>query len=187
MNTTPFITLRPLTPADRPAYEAIYEASFPAVERKPMESMLTGEHAHAFDVLVVETDEQPVAGMVINVTHGNLTMLDFLAIHPAMRGRGLGHAVLPLVRDTVKQPSPDKHFFLEIEVPTEGCDNREQRIRRKAFYLSAGLVETHIHAYNYETEMELLAYPEDAPHITFEGYADLTRAYFPQGMWAERI
>ncbi len=184
MNTAPLhVTLRPLAPVDRAAYDALYEASFPPAERKSMESMLTGTFAHAYQVLVVSTPDTAVAGMVITVTHGDLIMLDYLAIHPAMRGQGLGHKVLPLI----KERFPDKHFFLEIETPAENCDNPVQRTRRKAFYLSAGLVETNIHAFIYGTDMELLAYPADVAHITFAGYADLVEAHFPPEMRVQRI
>ncbi len=182
MKPTPTVRLVPLTPAVRPAYEALYEASFPAEERKPLDSMLDGAFAHAYEVLVMETPDHPVAGMVITVSHGELVMLDYLAIHPALRGQGLGHAVLPLIRERF----PDKHFFLEIEAPAEDCDNPTERIRRKRFYLSAGLSETHIHAHIYGTEMELLAYPADAERITFAGYAALVEAYFPPEMRASR-
>ncbi len=175
--------LRPIKPTDRPAYGALYEASFPTSERKPLDSMLAGEHAEAYDVLVVETPDRAVAGMVITVTHGNLVMLDYLAMHPAMRGQGLGHTVLPMI----KERFPDKHFFLEIETPTEDCDNPVQRVRRKAFYVSAGMVETHVHAFIYGTDMELLAYPADAPQITFEKYAALIEAYFPPEMRAKPL
>ncbi len=177
------LNLRPLTPADRPAYDTLYESAFPLSERKPLDSMLTGPHAHAYRFFVIETPDCPVAGMVITVTHGTLTMLDYLAIHPDLRSRGLGHQVLPLIRKTCL----DKHFFLEIETPTDACDNPAQRTRRKAFYLSSGLAETHIHALIYGSDMELLAYPEDVPHITFEGYADLVAAYFPAEMRVEQI
>ncbi len=180
---TPSVILRPLAPADRPAFDALYEASFPPAERKSMDSMIEGEHADAYDLLVISTPDTSVAGMVITVTHGDLVMLDYLAIHPAMRGQGLGHAVLPLI----KKRFSDKHFFLEIEAPTEDCENPVERTRRKAFYLSAGMVETHIRAHIYGTDMELLADAADAPHITFEGYADLVAAYFPPEMRAERI
>ncbi len=172
------LTLLPLTAADRPAYEALYEAAFPPAERKPIESMLTGTHASAYEVLVIATPTCRVAGMVITVRHGDLVMLDYFAVSPALRGQGIGHAALPLIRDRY----PDRHFFLEIEVPTEACENPVQRVRRKAFYRSAGLVETGVQAYIYGTAMELLAYPADAPRITFAGYAALVEAYFPSEM-----
>ena len=186
------IRLLPLREEDRPAYEALYESSFPASERKELDYMLTGEKAAAYEVLAVSTPDSPVAGMVITVTHGNLTMLDYLAISPDLQGQGLGHAVLPLVRDRVKE-RVGGHFFLEIEtppplcIPRDPCTNAEQRVRRKAFYASAGMVETGVRAFIYGNDMELLAFPEDAEAITFAGYDALLRATFPKGMEAERI
>ena len=82
------IQLRALQEEDRPAYEFLYESSFPASERKELDYMLTGDKAAAFEVLVVSTPDTPVAGMVITATHGDLTMLDYLAISPDLRGRG---------------------------------------------------------------------------------------------------
>ena len=186
------IQLFPLCKKNRPAYEALYESAFPASERKALDYMLTGGRASAYEVLVISTPAVRVAGMVITVTHGDLTMLDYFAISPDLRGQGLGHAVLPLIRDHVRK-SGGGHFFLEIEtppplcIPRDPCDNPEQRVRRKAFYLSAGLVETGVRAFIYGNDMELLAYPEDAEAITFDGYDALLKATFPAGMGAERI
>ena len=186
------IRLLPLREEDRPAYEALYESSFPASERKELDYMLTGDKAAAYEVLAVSTPDSPVAGMVITVTHGNLTMLDYLAISPNLRGQGLGHAVLPMVRDRVKEKNGGR-FFLEIEtpppacIPRDPCTNAKQRVRRKAFYASAGMVETGVRAFIYESDMELLAFPEDAAAITFEGYDALLQATFPADMVAEPI
>ena len=186
------ITLSPLTPTLRPAYEALYESSFPPSERKTLDYMLTGDRASAYEVLVISTPDSPVAGMVITVTHGSLTMLDYFAISPDLRGQGLGHAVLPLIRDHVREGGGG-HFFLEIEtppplcIPRDPCDNPEQRVRRKAFYLSAGMAETGVRAFIYGNDMELLAFPEDTGCVTFEGYDALLKATFPKGMEAERI
>ena len=186
------IRLMPLGKDDRPAYEALYEASFPASERKPLDYMLTGETSAFFDVLVVSTPHHPVAGMVITVTHESLTMLDYLAVSPDLRGQGLGHAILPLVHKRVKETSGGV-FFLEIEtppplcIPRDPCQNANQRVRRRAFYRSVGMVETGVRAFIYGNDMELLAFPEDAGRITFEGYDALLKATFPADMTAEPI
>lgn len=180
--------LTPLTPEQIPAYTALYESAFPPAERKELDYMLTGPNASAYDVLVISTPDREVAGMVILVTHGGLCMLDYFAISPDLRGRGIGTAVLPLIRKISRG-----HFFLEIETPAplcdprDACDNQEQRVRRKAFYRAAGLVETGVHAFIYGNDMELLSYPEDAEAVTFEGYSALLNATFPAGMEAERI
>ena len=60
-------------------------------------------------------------------------------------------------------------------------------MRRKAFYLSAGMAETGVRAFIYGNDMELLAFPEDAAAVTFEGYDALLRATFPTDMTAEKI
>lgn len=186
------ITLSPLTPTLRPAYEALYESSFPPAERKSLDYMLSGEHAPAYEVLVISTPARPVAGMVITVSHGDLTMLDYFAISPDLRGQGIGHAALPLIRDHVRE-SGGGHFFLEIEtppplcIPRDPCGNPEQRARRKTFYLSACMAETGVRAFIYGNDMELLAFPEDAGAVSFEGYDSLLKATFPKGMEAERI
>ena len=182
------IKLTPLEQNHVPAYRALYESSFPASERKELDYMLSGPNASAYDVLVISTPDCDVAGMVILVSHGGLCMLDYFAITPHLRGQGIGRAVLPLIRERCKGK-----FFLEIETPAPLCDprdiceNPEHRVRRKAFYASAGLTETGVHAFIYGNDMELLAYPEDAGDITFEGYNALLRATFPAGMEAERI
>ena len=184
--------LIPLCETDRPAYESLYEVSFPASERKPLDYMLTGDKSAAYEVLAVSTPDRPVAGMVITVTHGSLTMLDYLAVSPDLRGQGLGHALLPLICKRVKE-THGGHLFLEIEtppplcIPRDPCENAEQRVRRKAFYLSAGMVETGVRAFIYGNDMELLSFPADAESITFEGYDTLLRATFPAHMTAEPI
>ena len=186
------IQLFPLRENDLPTYKALYESSFPASERKELDYMLTGEHSHAYKVLVISTPHHPVAGMVITVAHGGLTMLDYFAVSPDLRGQGLGHAALPLIRDRVRE-SGGGHFFLEIEtppplcIPRDPCHNAEQRVRRKAFYLSAGMVETGVRAFIYGNDMELLAFPDDAAAVTFEGYDALLKETFPAGMTAVRI
>ena len=182
------ISLSRLRPDQIETYSTLYEASFPPSERKDLDYMLSGPNAQAYDVLVISTPDHAVAGMVILVTHGDLCMLDYFAISPDLRGRGIGTAVLPLIKEVCRG-----RFFLEIETPAPDCDprdaceNQEQRVRRKAFYLSAGLVETGVHAFIYGNDMELLSDPEDAGSITFEGYDALLTATFPAGMAAKRI
>ena len=130
--------------------------------------------------------------MVITVTDGSLTMLDYLAVSPDLRGQGLGHAILPLVHRRVKE-TVGGSFFLEIEtpppacIPRDPCENAEQRVRRKAFYRSVGLVETGVRAFIYGNDMELLSFPEDAEQITFEGYDTLLKTTFPATMVAEKL
>ena len=179
------VTLCPLSPRDIPAYRALYEEAFPPAERKEMPFMTDGPLSSLYDVLVIRTDDVSVAGMVILVRHGGLILLDYFAVSPALRGHGIGRAALPLIRAFCTQKHPGDHLFLKIEVPTADCPNPVQRVRRKAFYLSSGLIGTGIRLYIYGSDMELLAYPDDAPFITPDGYRSLLRATFPPDMVPE--
>ena len=176
------VRLRPYTPADSAPYLALYEAAVPASERKDFFFMTEGPLSPSYDLLVIETDTESVAGLVILVSHGQFTLLDYLAVSPSLRGQGIGHAVLPQIRAFCIATHPGAHLLLEIETPMPDCENNAQRLRRKAFYLSAGLCETGVHARIYGTDMELLTYPEDTPFITFAAYAALLSATFPDGM-----
>lgn len=176
------VSLRPLTPADLPAYRTLYEAAFPEGERKELSFMTEGPCADAYDLLVIETPEMSVSGLIITVRHGNFLLLDYLAVQPQLRGRGVGHAVLPLILKFCRDRAPGAHVFLEIETPTDECENPLQRTRRKAFYLSCGLVETPVRAHIYGTEMELLSTPTDAPYLTLAAYSALLHATFPADM-----
>ena len=177
------ITLSPISPPDMAEYVALYEQSFPKSERKDMDFMTQGVCADAYDLWVVSTPDARVAGMVITVKHGDAVLLDYLAISPHLRGQGLGHEVLPLLREIYKSAC----LFLEIESPTEDAPNLKERLRRKAFYASAGLVPCGVKAYIYGTDMELWAYPESAERVSFEEYEDLIKACFPNDMRPVRL
>ena len=176
------VSLRPLTPADLPAYRELYESAFPEGERKELSFMIGGPCADAYDLLVIETPEMPVSGLIITVRHEKFLLLDYLAVQPQLRGQGIGHAALPRILDFCRDRAPDAHVFLEIETPMDACENPLQRTRRKAFYLSCGFVETPVRAHIYGTDMELLSTPADAPYLTLAAYSALLRATFPASM-----
>ena len=66
------IQLSRLQPNDAADYAALYEEAFPSEERKPLDYMLVGEHAPAYEVLVISTEDVRVAGLAITVRHGDL-------------------------------------------------------------------------------------------------------------------
>ncbi len=178
------IILRPYTAQDREAYTFIYEASFPSSERKALDYMLSAPVADRYELLVISTPSVHVAGMVIlayaTVDGQDYALLDYLAVSPACRGMGIGHAVLPLLRAYCKERKV--RLFLEIEAPDETAENALQRVRRKAFYLSCGLTDCHVFATMYGITMELLAFPEDTAFVTLRVYRELVKACYPPHM-----
>ena len=178
------VTLRSFTDADRAAYIAIYEGAFPLSERKPFEFMISPAMRDRYELLTLSTPSAEVAGIVIlayaTVEGKDFALLDYFAVSPSLRGGGIGHAILPLVREHCHKRGA--HLFLEIEAPDDSADNAVQRVRRKAFYLSCGLIACGVTALMYGTVMELMAYPEDTDVITLEVYREVVKACYPPEM-----
>ena len=184
----PDVILRAFRPEDRSAYITLYEDAFPLFERKPFDYMTASPAAYRYELLTVSTPRTSVAGLVIlayaNVRGVNYVLLDYLAITPDLRGCGIGHKLLPLIRDHCH--ARGARLFLEIEAPDDSADNALQRVRRKAFYLSCGLRESHVNAVMYDTVMELLAYPEDLDELTIQVYQDVVKSCYPTEMGLPR-
>lgn len=178
------VILRPYTAEDSKAYAAIYEASFPPCERKSFDYMLSSPVADHYELLVIASSAVPVAGMVI-LTYAEVdgeayALLDYLAVSPDCRGMGIGHAVLPLIRAHCKERGV--RLFLEIEAPDATADNALQRVLRRAFYLSCGLISCDVIARMYGTNMELLAFPEDATFVSLHVYREVVKTVYPSDM-----
>lgn len=163
-------------------FRSLYEEAFPPAERKDFDYLLTQQADGLYDLWAVTDDSDHFVGLVTAVRYQEYVLLDYLAVCPAHRGRGIGHHILAAVR----RQYAHLHLFLEIEVPCDTADNARQRERRLAFYQDAGLIRTGVRARIYGDLMELLAYPEDAPHITFDLYRDMLEATFPPHMIPEK-
>ena len=129
----------------------LYLSAFPREERKPFALILRMYKKGTTDVWCLMR-EGKFAGLGITINGPDLILLDYFAIGKKMRQQGVGSAALPVIVDYYG----DKGFFLEIESTLEDAPNKNQRLRRKAFYLSCGLRELHTTAKLFGVNMELL-------------------------------
>ena len=113
---------------------------------------------------ILSVDDGGFAGLMITVIYRDLVLLDYFAIVPEKRGHGIGTAALELLRERY----PGKRIFLEIELPADDTDT--DKLRRKDFYLRAGLSCTGINVLLFGVPMELLAFGCD---VDFDEYKTL--------------
>lgn len=130
----------------------LYQQAFPEAERKPFSLIERKTAMGSMEILAIKEENKRV-GLAITAEEDSLVVLDYFAITEEWRGQGAGSEALMLLQALYE----DKQFFLEIEEPDENAENQEQRLRRKAFYLKNGMLETGIRIRLFGINMEILA------------------------------
>ena len=131
-------------------YKLYYEA-FPAYERKPFSLIRSMQKKGKSDVWYFEKNGQ-FAGLVFTINSDELILIDYLAIVSNRRGEGIGSEIIAKLREHYAE----KGIFVEIESVFDKCDNSDERLRRKHFYLNNGMVPMNVMIILFGVEMELL-------------------------------
>lgn len=154
----------------------LYLAAFPASERKPF-SVIRKMHARGrTDVWRVLKDNK-FAGFAATVNGGDRILLDYLAVRKSCRGFGIGSAAMAALLDIYC----DKGFFVEIESTREDAPDLEARLRRRHFYLDAGLEDLGVSASVFGVNMDLLG---TRCTMNFEDYRGFYQTYYSP--WAAK-
>lgn len=132
----------------------LYFDAFPKEERKPIGILEKGIKKGYTKVFVITDDKDDFAGEVIMMLDKDIAFLDYFAVSPAMRGKGIGSKVLKLLQEKYK----GKKFALDIESTRVECDNKKQRESRKQFYISNGMqaMDYTVNVFNFD--MEIMVY-----------------------------
>ena len=142
----------------------LYQEAFPRCERKPFSIILKMARAGKTDLWCFE-DEEGFAGLAATINGKEHILIDYLAVAKKRRGTGVGTRMLTALLDHYK----DYGVFLEIEEQDETADNNTERVRRKEFYLRAGLVPMDTHVKLFGVDMELLG---KNCHLDFDEYRE---------------
>lgn len=153
--------------------EQLYMEAFPAAERKPFPLMVQKSHEGIMELLAIEGEGGAFLGLAITVLHKGLVLLDYFAICPKLRGQDIGSGTLRLLQERYA----GKRLVLEIEDTDEEAPNREERIRRKAFYLRNGMSAMPFLVNLFGVKMQVLTNGAD---VSFEEYHGIYRASFPE-------
>lgn len=129
----------------------LYRRAFPAFERKPFSMIRSMQKKGKSDVWYFEK-EGKFAGLVFTINSDEVILIDYLAIVAQRRGEGIGSAIIKQLHEHYG----NKGIFVEIESVFDECENKEERLRRKHFYLSNGLVPMKVMVVLFGIEMELL-------------------------------
>lgn len=113
----------------------IYEEAFPPAERKLTLEQMLALPMFKLDVNAYYCDGK-VVGMSVTQDIGTFVYLLFFAVDKTMRSSGFGGRILGrIIEDCGGKP-----LIFSIEDPSEECANKEQRIKREAFYLKHNCV-----------------------------------------------
>lgn len=148
----------------------LYLSAFPASERKPFPMIVKMYRKGVTDIWCMERNGE-FLGLAITINSDELILIDYLAVSRRCRGQGIGSAALGALR----RMYAGKGVFLEIESTYEDAPNREERLRRKQFYLGCGLKELNVMAYLFGVKMELLGWD---CRMDYEGYQAFYRDHY---------
>lgn len=115
-----------------------YLEIFPREERKPLELIKSTYNKGYSRIIKIINNETITGFMILNrVKNNSYAILDYLAILPQYRNRGIGTSALKLL---IEQERKNNGIFVEIEKVGLGKDKEENEFRskRKKFYEELG-------------------------------------------------
>ena len=175
---------------------ALYEEAFPASEKKPFEFILQKRETGNFEILEIVDETGEFCGLAIMMLHENLVLLDYFAVMPERRGTGVGSVALKALQDryaggkfmleiesTVGLESggmilgdKDDSPKMSLQVQALSIDEKQARLRRKAFYLRNHMRPMDFCVDLFGVEMEILVCGES---VTFEEYYSVLKSTVP--------
>lgn len=154
----------------------LYESAFPASEKKPFAVILRLCREGNGEMLAIEDDAGVFLGLAICLLYRDLVLLDYFAVSPDCRGRGVGGQTLDLLRARYA----GRRLLLEIEDPDEpGAPNRTERLRRRAFYLRNRMTPMPYDVMLFGVRMNILT---DRVTVAYPEYHAIFDALFPPGI-----
>ena len=135
-------------------YESRMRQDFPPSELKYLSSILAMVARDEYDVICAYEGEEPVAyALMYRPKNDRAVLLDYLAVYPQHRGRGVGTAMLAQLRDYYQERADV--MMIECERPKSAPDETEAR-KRIRFYTQAGAELTDVRIWLFDVEYSIL-------------------------------
>ena len=118
----------------------LYQTAFPQDEQIPWDDLmrLIGEMPLDFTAYY---DGEAFIGFTIAYPRKSFNWFWYFAVSEELRGKGYGQQILTMWLEQYK----DQACVLDMESPTQVCENIDQRKRRHHFYLRNGFRDTNIY------------------------------------------
>ena len=123
------------------------------------------------ELFAIENEAGEFLGEVISILYRDILLLDYFAVVPEYRGKGIGRQAL----EAVFSHAGKRRVLLEIETTKNTSENKEERVRRKNFYLKSGMNAMGCSVNLFGVEMELMTYRCE---VSFAEYHALFRDLF---------
>lgn len=115
----------------------LYLSAFPPEERRSLFSLWLLSTMRPGVSLDVYLDKTALCGFSLTVDSEKYLYISFIAVDPALRGKGCGSQML----EHLHQSHPGKAMLVEVEAPEETASNYTQRVKRIAFYQRNGFYD----------------------------------------------
>ncbi len=144
METSPSgLVLKRLQPSSELEFTdllSLYEEAFPCSERKPADVLRRMLATEQYYFLLATKDEVTVGFAIVCVlSGGTAALLEYMAVAPSQRRRGIGGQIVLAAARAVDAPSVT--LLLEVESDLIDDPDRLLRTRRKQFYRALGALE----------------------------------------------
>ena len=151
----------------------LYKKAFPKCERKPFKTLINFSKNKISDMFCITDEENIFYGLAITIKYKNLVLLDYFAITPEYRNKGIGSKTLAILQNYYKQDI----LIIEIEDTADSnAKNILQRIKRKYFYIKNNMVLQNFKVNLLGYGMEILTFNGS---ISFNQYHQIFEQYYP--------
>lgn len=136
-----FLTTKQITAANADEQMMrLYETAFPEGEQIPWDDLIRLVEEMPLDFTAYYEDGDFI-GFTIVYPRKSFNWYWYFAVRDELRGKGYGQQILTMLLEHYKGQT----CVLDMESPTQVCDNITQRKRRHEFYLRNGFRDTNVY------------------------------------------
>ena len=139
------------TNANDEQIKRLYQISFPENEQIPWNDLVRLIDEMNLD-FTAYYEKDIFIGFTVVFPHEPFNWYWYFAVVPELRGQGRGQKILTTLIEKYK----GKTCVLDMESPKQKCNNSEQRIRRRNFYIRNGFRDTNLYRTYNDIEMTIM-------------------------------